>query len=104
MANSRVVHRHQVLVDGMWHRIRLSGPILHLDCRDARAVDVWVLENVGEPSCVREFQAFGTGQVLPDDAGRHVGTVLSPDSPPFARRGDLVWHVFERRTLTSQEG
>lgn len=82
----------------MWHRIRLSGPILHADCRDPRVVDVWVLENVGEESCVREFQAFGTGHPLPEDAGRHVATVLSPDSSPFARRGDLVWHVFERRT------
>ncbi len=98
MGDSRTIHRHEIPVDGAWHQIELSGPILHVDCRDPRTVDIWTLHNDGEPTFVRELQVFGTGSVLAADAGKHIGTALSPAMPPVARRGALVWHVFERST------
>lgn len=85
---SAVIYRYEVPVDDQWHVLELSGAVLHVDCRQADIVEVWALHNEG-PELGREFRAFGTGQPLPDERLKHVGTAL-------AAGGRLVWHVMER--------
>lgn len=83
----RAVHRYEVPVDDRAHGIELSGPIVHVDCRNADRVEIWAMtEGVDQPM-VRTFQVFGTGQTLPDNAV-HIGTAL-------AGRGGALWHLFE---------
>jgi hypothetical protein len=83
----RAVHRYEVPVDDHAHDIELSGPIVHVDCRNADRVEIWAIADEQEPT-VRTFRVFGTGQTLPDNAA-HIGTALA------GRGGALVWHLFE---------
>lgn len=58
--------------------------------RDARdELDLWA---VVDPTVVteqdRRFRVVGTGNPMPDDCGRFVGTVPT-------HGGALIWHVFE---------
>jgi len=84
----QAIYRYEIPVDGEWHILALSGGVLHVDCRALDTVEIWALHS-GGPELQRAFQVVGTGQPLPDEWKRHVGTCLSPD-----RR--LVWHVVER--------
>lgn len=83
-----VIHRYEVPVDDQWHELRLSGAVLHAASRRADVVELWALHG-GGPEVPRTFRAFGTGQPLPTEPTRHVGTAL-------AAAGRLVWHVMER--------
>ena len=56
-------------------------------CRRVDVVELWAL-HTGSPELPRAFRAFGTGQPLPAEPTRHVGTSL-------AAAGRLVWHVME---------
>jgi hypothetical protein len=80
------IYRYEVPVDDQWHAMQLSGPILHIDCRNPRVVELWAL-NSGGPTVTRGFRVFGTGQPLPDNVG-HIGTAIAPG-------GQLVWHLME---------
>ena len=84
---NRAVHRYEVPIGG-WHGFDLTGPILHVDTRTITTVEFWALAT-DTPARFREFAVFGTGQELPPDGIRHVGTTLSAG-------GSLVWHLFER--------
>lgn len=86
MAELPSVYRYEVPVDDRWHTHFLSGAVLHVGGRRVDTVEIWVL-NSGGPELRREFRAFGTGQPLPSDCGRHVGTIV---------HHQLVWHLFER--------
>lgn len=83
----RAVHRYEVPVDDQAHDIELSGPIMHVDCRNPALVEIWAMTGVQQPM-IRIFQVFGTGQPLPDNAA-HIGTALA------GRGGAMVWHLFE---------
>lgn len=80
------VYRYEVPVDDQWHAMQLSGPVVHVDCRNPRVVELWAL-STSEPSTMRGFRVFGTGQPLPDKV-KHVGTAVAPG-------GQLVWHLME---------
>lgn len=82
------IFRYKVPVNGEWHTLSLSGPILHVAAREDYRVEVWALAGVTSPLDT-EFRVFGTGQPLPNERMRHVGTT-------FAADGYLVWHLFER--------
>lgn len=82
------IHRYEVPVDDRWHELRLSGAVLHVACRRFDVVELWALHSNG-PELRRAFRAVGTGQPLPDEPTRHVGSAL-------AAEGRLVWHVMER--------
>lgn len=86
MANT--IYRYEVPVDDQWHELRLSGAVLHVACRRPDTVELWALHTEG-PELHRAFRVFGTGQPLPPEPTRHVGTAL-------AAEGRLVWHVMER--------
>lgn len=81
------IYRYEIPVDDEPHRISLSGKILHVGCRDSKAVEFWAL-NSGGPLLSRVFCVVGTGQPLPDGWTKHIGTVVAPG-------GYLVWHLLE---------
>lgn len=80
------IWRYEVAVDDRWHPLQLSGEILHVDCRNLHAVEVWAL-HTGGPVETRTFRVYGTGQPLPDSVA-HIGTAIAPG-------GQLVWHLIE---------
>lgn len=51
-------------------------------------LDLWVLVDPNEPVGLIEFRVVGTGNPMPDDCGRFIGTV-----PVLG--GALIFHVFE---------
>jgi hypothetical protein len=55
---------------------------------DSDRLDMWALVNVDHLEEWREFRVVGTGNPMPDDCGRFVGTVTT-------HGGALIWHVFE---------
>lgn len=80
------VYRHGVPVDGRWHTVGLTGPVVHVGCRQPELVELWALAGAA-PMRPRTFRVFGTGHPLPDDVA-FVGTAIVPG-------GELVWHLFE---------
>lgn len=90
----RCIYRYTVPVDGRPHAFKLFGDPLHVAATGGwatHAVGFWAQHIDGEGAGVfpleRHFQAFGTGQPVPQDA-KWVGTT--------ERTGDgLVWHLFE---------
>ena len=84
---TRMVLRWEVPVDDQWHVFTLSGSIVHVATRRLDVVEFWSLEGDDVPGRHdRRFRVFGTGQPLPAEARRHIGTALA---------GQLVWHLFE---------
>lgn len=51
-------------------------------------LDLWAVVEPGAPRQDHEILVVGTGNPLPADAGRHVGSCIT-------HGGDAVWHVFE---------
>lgn len=80
------IYRYEIAVDDRWHPLQLSGRIVHVDCRNPRAVEVWALHTGGSP-LTRTFRVYGTGQPFPPDV-QHRGTAIAPG-------GQLVWHLIE---------
>lgn len=78
------IYRYEVPVDDVWHAIKLSGPVVHVDARKPDVVEFWALDT-NAPRELRGFRVFGTGQPLPGNV-KHVGTALV---------GPLVWHLME---------
>lgn len=81
------IYRYEVPVDGSRHDLELTGPILHVSCRngDPRIVHIWALEGVSQPSS-RRLRVFGTGHEIPEDYS-YVGTAVCEP---------LVWHLLEQ--------
>lgn len=86
--------RWDVPVDDQDHEIT-CGNVLAVDCRDPRTVTFWAEDALPIP---RTFRVFATGQEMVGSDWNYLGTALSPALPPFANRGDLVWHLVERYT------
>lgn len=84
---TRAIYRYEVPVDDAWHRVDVSGPILHVDSRDVATVEVWAWHE-GQSTAGRELRVFGTGQPIPEGA-KYVGTAIPPG-------GHLVWHLMEQ--------
>lgn len=80
------IYRYEVPVDDRWHPLQLSGRIVHVDCRNPRAVEVWALHTDCSP-LTRSFRVYGTGHPLPPDV-QHRGTAIAPGA-------QLVWHLME---------
>lgn len=80
------IYRYEVPVDDRWHPLQLSGEVLHVDCRNARVVELWAMHHEG-PKAVRSFRVYGTGHPLPDGVD-YIGTAIAPG-------GQLVWHLVE---------
>jgi len=81
------VYRYEIKVDGKWHDVELSGPIVKVASRNGvtDVVHVWALAGVGTPFTAR-LRVFGTGHDVPDDT-TYRGTAIAE---PY------VWHLFEQ--------
>lgn len=55
-------------------------------------LDLWALVDPDAPVEDRAFRVVGTGNPMPDDCGRYIGTTHS-------HGGSLIWHVFEAVTV-----
>ncbi|OKK06426.1 hypothetical protein AMK26_10415 [Streptomyces sp. CB03234] len=82
------IYRYEIPVDDQWHELELTGAVLHTAARTPDVVELWALHTTS-PTPRRSFRVFGTGQPLPAEPLRHVGTALTA-------HGALVWHVMER--------
>lgn len=73
-------------VDDQWHQV--GGPIVHVQ-EQYDQVTVWFEHDDEAPPAPVTVRVFGTGQPLPDEPTRHVGTAIL--------RGAwlAVWHVRE---------
>jgi hypothetical protein len=89
----QVVYRYVVPVDDNTYTHKLSGRIVHVDCRRHDVVEFWALANV-EPPVTRYFRVYGTGHPTPRDAV-YVGTAVILSETTFSDFGQLVWHLFE---------
>jgi len=56
---------------------------------------LWGLVNPAAEKVKRSFHAYGTGHEVPDQPGRHIGTVQLED-------GTLVFHIFETTDLKKE--
>lgn len=77
--------RFEVPVDDRFHLIRVPrNSILHVGCRNERAVEFWIGEHASGDE-VRAYQVYGTGQPIPEGT-KYEGTAVAPG-------GRLVWHL-----------
>lgn len=87
---SRVVYRYTLgAADRQVVAMPGGADILHVGRTRTvvpHAVDVWAAVDPDRPTVDRAFLVVGTGNPIPDTAGRHIGSVDV---------GAFVWHVFE---------
>lgn len=90
-SDAPAVYRYEVPVDDSWHRLELSGEVLHVAARSVDVVEVWA-KHTGGTKLNRYFTVVGTGHPWPHRGDprhvKHVGTALIPG-------GALVWHLLE---------
>ena len=93
MAARRML-RHWLVVGGAPKTIEIGGDPVHVEANrlgagpDAQhVVEFWAEGSLEEAGTARTFQAFGTGQELPDGARWWGTTARTPEG--------LVWHLFE---------
>jgi hypothetical protein len=82
------VHRYEVPDDGRWHAYTLSGPIVHVACRNGNphVAHFWTLAGAGTPFTAM-LKLFGTGQEVPETAVYRGTGIAEP----------MVLHLFEDR-------
>ncbi len=81
------IYRIEIQADDRWHKVMMSGPIVHVATRTEDVVEVWYEHEPSAPTQARSFRVFGTGQS--GVMGKHVGTAVTPS-------GRLVWHLREQ--------
>jgi hypothetical protein len=69
-------------------RVLSVGPARGPEMYSNDGLDVWALVDPTATREPRSFRVVGTGNPMPTDAGKFVGTVPS-------HGGSLIWHVFE---------
>lgn len=82
----RRILRYEVPVDDQWHKVELTGRILHVACRKPGIVEFWAFSGEEGPFTV-QFTVVGTGHEIKDDETRYVGTTFD------AHTKNLVWHL-----------
>lgn len=88
----RTIYRYEIPVNDQWHRVAMTGDIVHVAARELGVVEVWAFAG-DHGTVVMDLRVFGTGQEIP--AGhdgnplRHVGTAP-------VRNSGLVWHLLQR--------
>lgn len=83
------VFRYTVPVDGMAHKIELSGDPIHVGSRGEGEVEFWAEHDDRLVQLTRKFGVVGTGQPVPEQA-LCWGTTYDGRYP-----ADLVWHLYE---------
>ncbi|MFE0472729.1 hypothetical protein ACFW2V_14040 [Streptomyces sp. NPDC058947] len=93
MTDRRMLH-HQIHLNGYPQKMRVEGMIYHVESKrlgvhpdGPQVIEVWSEGSLFGPiPPERTFQAFGTGEALPDDAV-YQKSVRAPDG--------TMWHLFE---------
>lgn len=74
-------------MDDAWHKLGVPlGDVLYVYAKEPGMVSFWTIADTDRMAQVRSFRVFATGQPLPLEAGRYLGTAVD---------GPLVWHLFE---------
>jgi hypothetical protein len=85
--NYLAIYRYEVPVDDRWHRIDLTGPVVHVASRSPEIVEFWAIHDDALPTTAVPFRVYGTGHPIERrEALRYVGSAL-------AAGGRLVWHL-----------
>jgi hypothetical protein len=84
-----IVLKWDVLVDDMPHPIGRGSVVLVACQHSPDVVTVWTEEPSLSYMADRMVRVFGTGQRIPEEYTRHLGSTM-------AANGILVWHVYER--------
>lgn len=83
----KTIHRYEVPVDGQWHEHKLTGHILHVECRNIDVIEFWAHHIEGNPAETVQLRVYGTGHDIPI-ASVYCGTAIAPG-------GQLVWHLVQ---------
>jgi hypothetical protein len=87
-----------------------DAEILHIGLQDGKPI-LWALIDPAAKFTAREFSVFGTGNPIPANPGKHVGTIQMPIPAAGLMRvvgrvivtrdvegpSTAVWHIFESR-------
>jgi len=92
--SARVIYRYRLAITDFPEVVMPAGAkVLSVGPpRDGQdfPLDLWALVDPAAPLAPRPFRVVGTGNPMPPDCGRFVGTVPVYD-------GRLIFHVFEGR-------
>jgi hypothetical protein len=85
----RSIFKYQLHVGGVTHQIPAASSVRYLGRDPSGEPCAWVELDPDNTTdrVTKEFTVFGTGHLIPDDAGEYVGTFV--ESP-------FVWHVYWR--------
>lgn len=90
----RTIHRYLVGLRGGQHvQMPVGAELLHVENSHqapGQLLDLWAVIDRESPDEKRLIRAFSVGAALPDEPGRHIGSVLLTSGT-----GRAVWHVFD---------
>jgi hypothetical protein len=92
IAATRIL-RFEAPVDDHFLRVPQSA-VVHVGCRDDRAVEFWIREPGDGAVEVRAYRVFGTGQPIPH-AAQYEGTAVAPGGQP-------VWHLLSASAIDGE--
>jgi len=74
-----------VITDEQTVSMPIGAKILHVQVQDHMPY-IWALCNPKASYESRTFRVYGTGNPVPEDSGKHIGTFQD---------GRYIWHLFE---------
>ena len=82
------IHKYEInIADELSVTLPKDAEILHLGLDPNGDVCIWAKVNTDNPMVELPLLVFGTGHNIPDNAKRHLGSVL---------QRFFVWHIFYR--------
>lgn len=89
----KTIHRYQLpITDSPVISMPTGAQVLAAppDARNShgRTVEIWAVVDPDQDHEDRAFRVVGTGNPLPDDCGRFIGTVITHGNA-------ALWHIFE---------
>lgn len=88
------IFRYVIPVDGRWHTLHLTGPIVHVATRHEDCVEIWFMNNPYVGAKPRTLRVYGTGHAIDGPRATHVGSAVTPS-------GRFVWHLMERTEVAA---
>ncbi|CAN5848755.1 hypothetical protein BH24ACT15_BH24ACT15_30380 [soil metagenome] len=90
MTGERVVWKFEVPVEGLLVGKLLDPQVIHVAGCGGELPVLWIEHGgLSVEGVVLAIRFVGTGQPIPDDYGRHVGSCVTGSK--------LVWHVYARQ-------
>ena len=92
MSSFQFIGRFEIPVDSKVHGYKMAGPVLHVNCLAPDVIEFWALiDPTGAQNSAHRFAVVGTGNPLPGDGYRYVGTGIAP----VDGNSRAVWHLLE---------